>query len=170
MSPKHPLVGQHAPEISLPNADGTAYELKPGCEGKPMAVFFYPQAGAFFPADVRIHPVLAFGNLGHGQTPMVAREKSALFGMRSMVRHFVGLTFHEREWRTNKIVGGWVHLEKVEFKDSGITVVGIAPNSVAAVKAFATKHNVTVCKPRPSSAPLRSLRFLTLTRNDSTRC
>jgi len=47
MSPKHPLVGQPAPVVSLPNADGTTYELKPGAQGKPTAVFFYPQAGAF---------------------------------------------------------------------------------------------------------------------------
>jgi peroxiredoxin Q/BCP len=32
--------------LSLPNADGTTYELKPG-QGKPTAVFFYPKAGAF---------------------------------------------------------------------------------------------------------------------------
>ena len=46
-------------------------------------------------------------------------------------------------------MGGWVHLEKVEFKDSGITIVGIAPDPIAAVKTFATKYNVTVCALRP---------------------
>jgi thioredoxin-dependent peroxiredoxin len=48
--------------------------------------------------------------------------------------------------RTNESVrmDGWVYLEKVEFKDSGITVVGIAPDAIAAVQTFATKHNVTV--------------------------
>jgi peroxiredoxin Q/BCP len=45
MSPKHPLIGQSAPVVSLPNADDTTYELKPGAEGKPTAVFFYPAAG-----------------------------------------------------------------------------------------------------------------------------
>jgi len=38
-----------------------------------------------------------------------------------------------------------VHVEKVEFKDSGIQVIGIAPDPVAAVKIFATQYNVTVC-------------------------
>lgn len=47
MSPKHTLIGKAAPVISLPNADGTAYELKPGAQGTPTAVFFYPQAGTF---------------------------------------------------------------------------------------------------------------------------
>jgi len=47
MSPKHPLIGQSAPVVSLPNADDTTYELKPGAEGNPTAVFFYPAAGAF---------------------------------------------------------------------------------------------------------------------------
>ena len=47
MSSKHPLIGKPAPVLSLPNADGTTYELKPGAEGKPTAVFFYPKAGAF---------------------------------------------------------------------------------------------------------------------------
>ena len=42
-----------------------------------------------------------------------------------------------------------VQLEKVEFKDSGITVVGISPDPVAAIKDFATKNNVTVCGMRP---------------------
>ena len=44
---KHTLIGQPAPVLSLPNSDGTTYELKPGAEGKPTAVFFYPKAGAF---------------------------------------------------------------------------------------------------------------------------
>jgi thioredoxin-dependent peroxiredoxin len=47
MSSKHPLVGQPAPVLSLPNADGVTYELKPGADSKPTAVFFYPKAGAF---------------------------------------------------------------------------------------------------------------------------
>jgi thioredoxin-dependent peroxiredoxin len=47
MAPKHPLIGQPAPVVSLPNADGTTYEIKAGTEGKPMAVFFYPAAGTF---------------------------------------------------------------------------------------------------------------------------
>jgi len=74
--------------------------------------------------------------------------------------------------RTNESVwaDGWVHLEKVEFKDSGITIVGIAPDSIAAVKTFATKHNVTVRELR--SAPSRVLHVILifLTTNDSTRC
>ena len=43
----HPLIGKPAPVLSLPNADGTTYELKPGADGKPTAVFFYPKAGVF---------------------------------------------------------------------------------------------------------------------------
>jgi len=166
MSPKHPLVGQPAPVISLPNADGTTYELKPGVQGKPTAVFFYPQAGAFFLPTcgyTLFWRLVIWGMDRH----LWLHERSLLF---PGCAHWSVISWvHERKRKTNKSVGGWVHLEKVEFKDSGITVVGIAPNSVAAVKAFATKHNVTVCKPRPSSAPLRSLRFLT-TNDDSTRC
>ena len=58
---------------------------------------------------------------------------------------------------TNECVcaDGRLHLEKVEFKDSGITIVGIAPDSIAAVKTFATKHNVTVRELR--SSPSRVL-------------
>jgi len=94
MSPKHPLIGQTAPVVSLPNADGMTYELKPGAQGKPTAVFFYPAAGTY------------------GCTREVCAFRDALS-------------------------------EKVEFKDSGITVVGIAPDPIAAVQTFATKHNVT---------------------------
>jgi len=93
MSSKHPLVGKPAPALSLPNADGTTYELKPG-EGKPTAVFFYPKAGTY------------------GCTREVCAFRDALS-------------------------------EKVEFKDSGITVIGVSPDPVAAIKTFATKHDVT---------------------------
>lgn len=43
---KHPLLGQPAPALSLPNSEGTTYEYKPGAQGKPSAIFFYPKAGA----------------------------------------------------------------------------------------------------------------------------
>jgi len=39
------LVGQKAPEISLPNHDGTTYTFTPGASGRPTAVFFYPESG-----------------------------------------------------------------------------------------------------------------------------
>jgi len=94
MSPKHSLLGQPAPAISLPNADGTTYEFKPGGQGKPTAVFFYPAADTY------------------GCTREVCSFRDAL-------------------------------TEKVEFKDSGITIVGIAPDPIAAVKTFAAKYNVT---------------------------
>lgn len=44
--PNHTLLGQPAPALSLPNADGATYELRPGADGKPTVVFFYPQASA----------------------------------------------------------------------------------------------------------------------------
>jgi hypothetical protein len=79
----HPLTGKPAPELSLPNADGTTYELKPGAEDKPTAVFFYPKAGAFSLVYVIVSPVR---NIGFAQVLMAALEKSALSGMRSLVR------------------------------------------------------------------------------------
>ena len=53
----HSLIGQPAPALSLPNADGTTYEFKPGEQGKPTALFFYPKAGACpcFPATLVSH-------------------------------------------------------------------------------------------------------------------
>jgi len=91
---KHPLVGKPAPALSLPNADGTTFDYKPGTDGKPTAIFFYPAAGTY------------------GCTREVCSFGDAL-------------------------------TEKVEFKDSGIHVIGIAPDPVAAVKAFATQYDVT---------------------------
>jgi|SRR5712671_1535713 len=44
---KHQLVGKPAPALSLPNADGTTFDYKPGADGKPTAIFFYPAAGPF---------------------------------------------------------------------------------------------------------------------------
>ena len=41
----HPLVGNAAPVISLPGADGETYELKPEEKGVPIALFFYPKSG-----------------------------------------------------------------------------------------------------------------------------
>ncbi len=35
-------------------------------------------------------------------------------------------------------------IENVDFKDSGITVVGISADGVPAIKAFVAKHDVTV--------------------------
>ncbi|KAH9969648.1 peroxiredoxin Q [Russula dissimulans] len=91
---KHSLIGKPAPALSLPNADGTTYEYKPGVDGKPTAIFFYPAAGTY------------------GCTREVCSFRDALN-------------------------------EKVEFKDSGIHVIGIAPDPIAAVKSFATQYNVT---------------------------
>jgi hypothetical protein len=84
-SSKHPLVGNPAPALSLPNADGTTYELKPGGEGKPTAVFFYPKAGAYLLLAMLLRFIIRGYPLAQG--PMAARGKSALSGMRSAVRH-----------------------------------------------------------------------------------
>ena len=63
------------------------------------------------------------------------------------------------------------HLEKVEFKDSGITVVGISADPVPAIKDFATKHNVTVCALCHTSPPPHSCNVLALTTTiNSTLC
>jgi len=92
--PNHSLIGQPAPALSLPNADGTTYEFKPGEQGKPTALFFYPKAGSY------------------GCTREVCAFRDAL-------------------------------TEKVEFKDSGVQVVGISGDPVPALKAFVDKHSVT---------------------------
>ncbi|KAH8114361.1 thioredoxin-like protein [Phellopilus nigrolimitatus] len=44
---KHPLIGKKAPEISLPNFDGSTYTFTPGASGGPTALFFYPQSGTY---------------------------------------------------------------------------------------------------------------------------
>ncbi|KAI0632177.1 AhpC-TSA-domain-containing protein [Trametes polyzona] len=44
---RHPLIGQPAPPISLPGADGETYTLTPGAKGVPIALFFYPKSGSF---------------------------------------------------------------------------------------------------------------------------
>ena len=41
------LVGKPAPAFSLPNHDGSTFEFKPGSSGRPTAIFFYPQSGAW---------------------------------------------------------------------------------------------------------------------------
>jgi peroxiredoxin Q/BCP len=91
---KHPLLGQTAPTLSLPNADGTTYEFKPGASGKPAAVFFYPKADTY------------------GCTKEVCGFRDAMN-------------------------------EQVDFKDSGITLVGISGDPVPAIKAFSEKYSVT---------------------------
>lgn len=74
---KHSLLGQPAPTFSLPSADGTTYEFKPGASGKPTAVFFYPKAGAFSGQFVTLVSYRVFK-----QIPTAARKKCADFAMR----------------------------------------------------------------------------------------
>lgn len=45
----HPLIGKKAPEVTLPDANGEPYDLKPGASGRPLALFFYPAAGKIHP-------------------------------------------------------------------------------------------------------------------------
>ncbi|KAI0269884.1 peroxiredoxin Q [Gloeopeniophorella convolvens] len=104
----HPLFGQSAPAFSLPNADGTTYEFKPGTQSVPVAVFFYPKAGSL------------------GCTKEVCSFRDALN-------------------------------EKIEFKDSGIVVIGISPDSVATLKSFVAKHNVTYPMLSDSAGEARKL-------------
>ncbi|KAI0647998.1 AhpC-TSA-domain-containing protein [Trametes meyenii] len=44
---RHPLIGQPAPAISLPGADGETYTLTPADKGVPVALFFYPKSGSY---------------------------------------------------------------------------------------------------------------------------
>ncbi|KAI0076767.1 peroxiredoxin Q [Panus rudis PR-1116 ss-1] len=43
----HPLIGQPAPPLSLPDTTGETYNLTPGQNGAPIALFFYPKAGTY---------------------------------------------------------------------------------------------------------------------------
>ncbi|KAI0086559.1 peroxiredoxin Q [Irpex rosettiformis] len=47
MGRQHALIGKEAPEVSLPNYDGETYTLKPGSDGVPVALFFYPKSGTY---------------------------------------------------------------------------------------------------------------------------
>ncbi|EJC97896.1 peroxiredoxin Q [Fomitiporia mediterranea MF3/22] len=44
---KHSLLGKKAPELSLPNFDGSTFAFTPGASGRPTALFFYPQSGTY---------------------------------------------------------------------------------------------------------------------------
>ncbi|KAF8158391.1 peroxiredoxin Q [Crassisporium funariophilum] len=41
------LIGKPAPTIMLPNYDGEAFEFKPGEQGTPSVLFFYPESGSY---------------------------------------------------------------------------------------------------------------------------
>ncbi|OBZ68894.1 hypothetical protein A0H81_11392 [Grifola frondosa] len=43
----HPLTGQPAPALSLPDAAGETFTFTPGAKGVPVALFFYPKSGSF---------------------------------------------------------------------------------------------------------------------------
>ena len=45
MTRSHPLNGQPAPPLSLPDANGQTYTLDPAKVGKPVVIFFYPKSG-----------------------------------------------------------------------------------------------------------------------------
>ncbi|TFK52530.1 peroxiredoxin Q [Heliocybe sulcata] len=44
---KHPLIGQKAPTLTLPNYNGEDFALDPGANGVPTAIFFYPKSGSY---------------------------------------------------------------------------------------------------------------------------
>ena len=151
---KHPLLGQPAPALSLPNSEGTTYEYKPGAQGKPSAIFFYPKAGACSQL-----PTSCFGVLP--------------WGLRRYLR------LHERSVRISRCARWYVAsickdvdervvpnplTENVDFKDSGITVVGISGDSVPAIKSFVAQHSVTV------GAQITFLLLLELTMRGSILC
>jgi peroxiredoxin len=77
---KHALLGKAAPALSLPNADGSTYEFKPGASGKPTAVFFYPKASTCtrFPAVSSLWCLTVVFT----QIPSAAQERCAHFVMR----------------------------------------------------------------------------------------
>jgi hypothetical protein len=63
------------------------------------------------------------------------------------------------------VVTNWF-TEHVDFKDSGITIVGISGDPVPAIKTFAEKYNVTVRAQLTERIPSRP----GLTMRDSIRC
>jgi AhpC/TSA family len=80
----HPLLGKPIPTLSLPNAEGSTYELKP-VQGKPMAIFFYPKAGTLSCSPAYSLHVSRILNVA--QVPLAVQEKFAVSGMRSPVCH-----------------------------------------------------------------------------------
>jgi peroxiredoxin Q/BCP len=131
---KHPLLGQTAPTLSLPNADGTTYEFKPGASGKPAAVFFYPKAGAFSGQFVTLVSYRGDHTDTYGCTKEVCGFRDAMNGT---------LRRRARTHDNRDVVTNWF-TEQVDFKDSGITLVGISGDPVPAIKAFSEKYSVTV--------------------------
>jgi len=47
MTHDHTLIGKPAPSISLPDSKGETFTLKPGDQGLPIALFFYPKSGSY---------------------------------------------------------------------------------------------------------------------------
>lgn len=43
----HPLINQPAPVLTLPDANGKPFEVNPGKNGLPTAIFFYPTSGTY---------------------------------------------------------------------------------------------------------------------------
>jgi len=43
----HALVGKQAPSFSIPDHTGELYTFKPGSNGEPTALFFYPSSGSY---------------------------------------------------------------------------------------------------------------------------
>jgi hypothetical protein len=58
-------------------------------------------------------------------------------GFRDALTGMLVICHNDPRWPT-------CYAEKVEFKDSGITIIGISQDPLPAINAFATKHNVTV--------------------------
>jgi peroxiredoxin Q/BCP len=110
----HPLIGQAAPVISLPDSSGATFTFTPGSSGQPAAILFYPKSGSY------------------GCTQQVCQFRDALAGL--TLPHVYAMICAE-------IPGP---LEKDVFKDANIEVIGISPDSVEEQNAFRTKHNLSV--------------------------
>ena len=70
----HPLLNQRAPVLTLADSNGEPYELTPGKDGVPTAIFFYPTSGG----RSRLHNELLLTSL---QGPTGAQERPAIFEM-----------------------------------------------------------------------------------------
>ncbi|CCM01882.1 uncharacterized protein FIBRA_03953 [Fibroporia radiculosa] len=68
----HPLINQHGPPLSLPDANGETYVMTPGANGVPIALFFYPES-----EYSNQGPTVVRGKLANSEMPLQELYKRA---------------------------------------------------------------------------------------------
>lgn len=129
------LVGKPAPPFTLKNYDGQDYEVKPGANGVPIVLIFYPAA--------RMPPLseCPMNSPTQLQTLLDALLKHARCAMPLLVCYFCHSDQIEHHPKSPPF---FFLSEKDRWGPETVQLVGVSKSSVEDQKSFVEKYNLTV--------------------------